>query len=303
MAGSKTHSSLAELWTLVARQHGVVSRAQLAALGLTRHAIDHRIATGRLHPVSRAIYAVGRPDLPREGAWTVAVLSCGPDSALSHESAAALWGIRSNEGPTVEVTVPPHVRRGRPGLKVHRRRLDPQETATRSGIPLTSVHRTLLDLAPRLGRDALEAAIDAADKHGLTNPDRLRAALDDYAGRPGVSALRTTLDRRTFVLTDSQLERRFLPIARRAGLPLPETGRRVNGFKVDFYWPDLGLVVETDGLRYHRTPAQQGRDRLRDQSHAAAGLTPLRFTHAQIHYEPDYVRSTLAAVAARLRRG
>ena len=89
------------------------------------------------------------------------------------------------------------------------------------------------------------------------------------------------------------------------GLPLPQTGSYVNGYKVDFYWPDLGLVVETDGLRYHRTPTQQARDRQRDQAHAAAGLTTLRFTHAQVRFEPEYVRKTLAAVvgvaASRVR--
>jgi very-short-patch-repair endonuclease len=115
--------------------------------------------------------------------------------------------------------------------------------------------------------------------------------------------LREVLDRRTFTLTDSELERRFLPIVRRTGLSLPRTGHHLNGFKVDFYWPDLGLVVETDGLRYHRTPAQQSRDRLRDQAHAAAGLTPLRFTHAQVRYEPRHVQATLEAVARRLRYG
>src|SRR5690242_3384511 len=88
----------------------------------------------------------------------------------------------------------------------------------------------------------------------------------------------------------------FLPIARQAGLPQPVTGRTLNGFKTDFHWPDLGLVVETDGLRYHRTPGQRARDRVRDQAHAAAGLTPLRFTHEQVRFDPDYVRATLAAV-------
>jgi very-short-patch-repair endonuclease len=95
------------------------------------------------------------------------------------------------------------------------------------------------------------------------------------------------------------LERRFLPIVRKAGLPLPQTRWRVNGFKVDFYWPELGLVVETDGLRYHRMPAAQARDRVRDQEHAAAGLTPLRFTRAQVRFEPERVEATLAAVASR----
>ena len=109
------------------------------------------------------------------------------------------------------------------------------------------------------------------------------------------------MDRLTFVLTESELERLFLPVARRAGLGLPTTRALVNGFKVDFYWPELGLVVETDGLRYHRTPAQQARDRIRDQTHSAAGLTPLRFTHAQVRFEAEYVEATVAKVARRLR--
>lgn len=112
--------------------------------------------------------------------------------------------------------------------------------------------------------------------------------------------MRAILDRHTFVLTDSELERRFLPLVRRVGLPLPHTGRYVNGWKVDFFWPDLGLVVETDGLTYHRTPAEQARDRLRDQTHSAAGLTPLRFTHWQVALEAQHVKATLGAVAARL---
>jgi very-short-patch-repair endonuclease len=115
--------------------------------------------------------------------------------------------------------------------------------------------------------------------------------------------MRELLDRRTFRLTDSELERRLLPIVRRVGLPPPETGAEVNGFRVDFYWPDLGLVVETDGLRYHRTPAQQARDRLRDQMHLAAGTTPLRFTHAQVRFEPEHAEGTLTSVAHRLRAG
>ena len=145
--------------------------------------------------------------------------------------------------------------------------------------------------------------MNEADKRDLVDPESLRAALDGLTGRRGVPALHTILDRRTFTLTDSELERRFLPIPARAGLAPPRTGQYVNGFKVDFYWPDLGLVVETDGLRYHRTPAQQARDRLRDQAHTAAGLTSLRFTHAQIRFEPGHVQRTLNLVARRLCRG
>jgi len=109
--------------------------------------------------------------------------------------------------------------------------------------------------------------------------------------------------RHILVLTDSELERLFLPIAAAAGLPAPMTGCLVNGYRVDFFWPDLSLVVETDGLRYHRTPVQQARDRERDQTHTAAGLTPLRFTHSQIRFDPDHVGRILNSVVARLARG
>lgn len=197
----------------------------------------------------------------------------------------------------------PRVDRCRPGIRVHRRaNLDPRDVGRHLGIPVTQPICTLVDLAARLPASQLEAAVNEADKRGLVDAETLRAALEELGGRRGVPALRRVLDRRTFTLTDSELERRFLPIARRAGLPQPLTGHRVNGFKVDFYWPELRLVVETDGLRYHRTPAEQARDRLRDQAHARAGLTPLRFTHAQVAYEANDVEATLTTVARRLAR-
>jgi very-short-patch-repair endonuclease len=159
---------------------------------------------------------------------------------------------------------------------------------------------TLINLAASLSANELAAAVNEADKLDLIDPEALRARLDRMPRRPGVGALRRLLDRTTLLLTDSELERRFIPIARRAGLPAPRTQVWLHGFRVDFYWPDLGLVVETDGLRFHRTPAQQARDRVRDQTHAAAGLTPLRFTRAQVRFEPNYVGGTLKAVARRL---
>jgi len=240
-----------------------------------------------------------------------AVLSCGADARLSHESAGELWGFRW-QGPGVageagradkaiiEVTVPAHVMRHREGIRVHRRKLPGPDRADREGIPITSPIRTLLDLATRHPRSRLEAAVNEADRLGLLDPETLRSALDERARWPGVAPLRALLDRSTCRLTDSELERRFLPLARRAGLPPPLTGCLVNGFKVDFFWPELGLTVETDGLRYHRTAAQQARDRLRDQTHTAAGLTPMRFTHAQVRDRPRWVVETLAAVARRL---
>jgi very-short-patch-repair endonuclease len=154
----------------------------------------------------------------------------------------------------------------------------------------------LIDLATVLKRGQLEKAISAADKLQLIDPEHLRREVEAHRGTAGVPTLRDMLDRHTFSLTDSELERRLLRLVRRAGLPLPLTQRRVNGYRVDFYWPELKLIVETDGLRYHRTPAQQSKDRIRDQVHVAAGFMVLRFTHAQVRYEPDHVLSTLRAV-------
>lgn len=291
------------VWGLARRQHGVIARAQLLELGVHPQAIKHRLANGRLHSLWRGVYGMGRPEVGRYGRWMAAVLTCGPEAVLSHETAAALWGIRRASLDLIEVSVPFPIDRRRPGIRVHRRaNLDPTDVGRLRGIPVTQPICTLVDLAVRLSANRLEAAVNEADKLDLVDPERLRSALDGLGGRRGVPALRKLLDRRTFTLTDSELERLFLPIARRAGLTQPVTGRRVNGFKVDFYWPDLGLVVETDGLRYHRTPVQQANDRIRDQAHARAGLTPLRFTHAQVAYEAHHVEATLKAVAQRLIR-
>jgi very-short-patch-repair endonuclease len=281
-------------WALVRRQHGVVSRRQLLGLGLTQKAIDHRLAVGRLHKLRAGVYAVGRPRLTQHGEWMAAVLSCAPNAALSHGDAGGLWQITPIRRGPVHVSVTgSHPRCGR-GILVHRRR---ELVATQhQGIPVTSPVHTLVDLAAYIERVELEAAVNEADKLDLVTPEELRAALDDIGRRPGLAALRELLDRQTFTLTDSELERRFLPIAREAGLPPPQTGRWLNGYKVDFYWPELGLVVETDGLRYHRTPTQQARDLRRDHAHTAAGLNRLRFTHADVRYERDYVRATLARV-------
>jgi hypothetical protein len=231
-----------------------------------------------------------------------AVLACGGGAVLSHSSAAALWRIGHEQHGLMEVSLPSLSRRRRPGIRIHRRpSLNPERDLTREyGIPVTTPIQTLIDMSLRLNRSGVERMINEADKYNLTHPPQLRAALEARAGDKGVARLRHILDRRTFRLTKEELERRFLPLAAKAGLPVPLTGQFVNEFEVDFYWPDLGLVVETDGLRYHRTPAEQARDRLRDQTHTAAGLTPLRFTHEQVRYEPEHVLAILAQTSSRL---
>jgi very-short-patch-repair endonuclease len=290
-------------WELAERQHWAISRAQLLALGLSADAIKHRLGDGRIHRWQwRGVYAVGRRDLSRQGRWMAALLACGPEAVLSHESAAALWGVIPYCPGPIDVSLPLRVVRRRPGIRAHRRmEVLGDHLGLRDRIPVTDIACTLVDLSARVRRRTLERAVNEADKRDLIDPEALRNALDSFGSHPGVRGLRELLDRRTFRLTDSELESRLLRIAERAGLGVPETGAWVNGFKVDFYWPALNLVVEADGLRYHRTPAQQERDRVRDQAHLAAGLTPLRFTHGQVRFEPVHVEMTLRDVARRER--
>ena len=225
------------VWELADRQHGVVAREQLLALGYRSDAIKHRLAIGKLHRVATGVYAVGRPRLTRMGRWMAAVMSCGPGAALSHASAAALWRIRPATT-LLEVSVPVARRPRRPGIVVHRCEGLAQDVTRHQGIPVTNPVRTLVDLAPRIDRSELEAAVNEADKLDLVSTEELRGALDAIPRRPGVAILRALLDRRTFRLTDSHLERLFLGIVDDAGLPMPQTGTRLNGFKVDFYWED-----------------------------------------------------------------
>ncbi len=283
------------VWDLAERQHGVVARRQLLELGLSRRGIEHRVVRGRLHRVASGVYAVGRPGLTWHGERMTAVLVCGPEAMLSHGSAAALWGI-GREWRMVEVSIRSASPRRHDGLRVRRRpTLADRDVVACEGIPVTGIVQTLVDLAAVHKRPAVERAVNEADRLELIDPPTLRRELEAHRCEPGVRPLREMLDRRTFRLTREELERRFLPLAAQVGLPMPLTKQWVNGFEVDFYWPELGFVVETDGLRYHRTPAEQARDRLRDQAHTAAGFVNLRFTHEQVRYQPSYVAATLTA--------
>jgi Protein of unknown function (DUF559) len=231
-----------------------------------------------------------------------AVLACGEEAMLSHRSAAALWGFGEEHPDYIEISVRRHCKVRRPGVRAHDRAgLWNRDLASRFGIPVTEPVRTLLDLATVTGPKTIERAINEADKLDVIDADSLREALEDRPGQPGIRVLRHLLDKHTFRLSDDELERLFRPLAAAAGLPVPLTKHMVNEFEVDFYWPDLGLVVETDGWRYHRTPSAQSRDALRFQTHVANGLTPLRFSHYQVKYERRHVRTVLEQTAASLR--
>jgi Transcriptional regulator, AbiEi antitoxin len=168
--------TLAEVLAVAARQHGVVTGAQLVARGLSRDGIEHRARRGRLFRVHRNVYAIGSPILTREGRWMAAVLACGAGAALRHESAAALWRIRDRERESIEVSVPPRVVRRHDGIRAHRRALTAVDLSRHRSIPVTAPACTLIDLAARLDEGELERAISEADKLGLTDPDRLLPA-------------------------------------------------------------------------------------------------------------------------------
>ena len=244
---------------------------------------------------------MGRPELTPYGRWMAAVLVCGDGAALSHRSAAQLWGIGREWEGRIDVSVARECRIRRPGLRCAGGRPYPSRLPRpQSRDPGHHPVQTLIDLATELKTMRLERAVNEADVLDLVDPETLRSALDGYVGMPGVKTLRTLLDRHTFRLSDSDLEILFRPLAMAAGFALPLSKYRLMGYEVDFWFPDHGLVVETDGLRYHRTPAQQARAVKRDQTHTAAGLRVLRFTHWQIAHEPNEVTAVLRTIRPHL---
>src|SRR4051794_11747160 len=252
MALIRDRSMSGAAWALAARQHGVVSGGQLRALGFTAEAIQHRIERGRLHPLWRGVFAVGRRDVSERGLWRAATLACGEGAVLSHESAAALWGIRPGGMTPIHVSVPGERARHH-GIRCHRRSPTPA-TTTLGSTPLGQPLFTLVDLAAHLDTEELTKALNEADRLNLVDHDELISIVESLPGRRGIRKLRILLA--GYSRTDSTLERRFLRIVERAALPRPATQAQLEGFRVDFFWPQFALVVETDGLTYHRTPAQ-----------------------------------------------
>lgn len=301
MATSTHRSRSAGVWALVRRQYGVVSKAQLLALGYTDAAIRHRLASGRLHRVYRGVYAVGRRELTMEGRWRAAALAAGEDAGLGAQSAAELWGYRPRLGGAIEIVVPARTARRIEGLMIHRSDVHAERLTEHRGIPVVDVPSSFVQIAARLSRGEIERAVNEADRLELIHPDALRRSLEELRGKPGVRPLREALDCRTFAMSRSELERAFRGIARDLGLPKPETCVMHNGYEVDFLWRDLGLVLETDSLRHHRTAAQQTRDRERDQAHLASGDQPVRFTHAQVFYERPRVERALHAIVRTIQ--
>jgi very-short-patch-repair endonuclease len=249
------------------------------------------------------IYAVGWPALSQKRRWMAAVLAGGEGAALSHRSAAGLWEIGAGKEGSIEVSVRRCCELRRAGILFRGRpAMAPEDIVVRDDIPVTSPVRTLVDLATELDPLSLERAVNDCDKRDLVDPEALREQLVRFGGEPGIRSLRNLLDKLFFRLSDSDLEIYFRRIVRAAELPMPLSKQRVNRFEVDFFWPQFGLVVETDGLRYHRTPSAQAKDARRDRAHVMAGMTPLRFTHYEVRYAQHGVRIALSRTMSMLQQ-
>jgi very-short-patch-repair endonuclease len=256
---------------IAAPQHGVVARSQLLRAGLSRRAVDHMVAVGRLVPLHRGVYAVGhRPVGPRSREMAV-VLLAGKRGALSVHSAAGLWAMtRPWHGPVHAVG--PKSRRG-DGWVIHRTRHLPSSDVTRQfGIPVTTPLRTLLDLSPLLSLDSLDAALAKALVRRLVKLDDLRPR--------ATGQLRLLLS--TAAPTRSKLERDLRRLLREYGLPQPISNGIVEGYEVDLHWPDERLVAELDGYEFHAHRRAFETDRERDIVLQAAGWRTVRVTDHQL---------------------
>lgn len=298
-----------EIAALAERQHGLVTREQLLALGLRRKAIDYRVSCGRLHVVQRGVYAVGHRLLSREGRWMAAVLAAGPGAVLSHTSAAALWRIRSSSGRRVDVTVP-RVLRSRSAVRFHHASLPDDEVSRVRGMAVTTPPRTLLDLAGVVSRHELERAFREAAYLRLTDP---RSVADLVARRPdgrGRAATRAILaDRRIgATVTRSELEERFLSLVDTFDLPRPHVNALLDlpgaqRIEVDCLWRHQSLVVELDGHASHATSRGFERDRARDRALQAIGWRVIRITWRQLHEDSGAVVRDLRALLSTTAGG
>lgn len=297
----------AAIAALAGRQHGVVSRRQLAACGIAPRATDRRIAAGRLHVVHRGVYAVGHECLPRLGRVMAAVLAAGLGAVVSHRTAADLWRVAPTAQAAVEVTVP---RRGprREGLRAYHAMLPPSDITMLDAIPVTTPARTLLDLAAVVDRRRVERALERAESERLFDLHAIHAVLERNAGRRGAGRLRAALGGMLAgaEATASELERRFLALVRDAGLPAPIVNGDRNvasaDIQPDICWPAAGLMVELDSRRHHHTVAAFERDRARDRASVAAGWRVVRITWRQLHGEPAAVAADLQAALAADRQ-
>jgi very-short-patch-repair endonuclease len=274
---------------LAERQHGVVAWRQLVALGLEEGLIKSRVKDGQLVLLHRGVFAVGHRRVGLYGEWMAAVLASGPRAVLSFGTASQLWGIRGSRRP-IEVTRVSGHRRPH-GVRLHQTRSLPGEHVTReSGIPVTTLERTLLDTASRLDERQLEHDLVAADRSRRLRWPRLWKVLTEHGrGRKGAQRLKriaTRVDPR-FADAISTLEVDFLILCREEGLKMPQVNVLVEGKRVDFYWPKERLIVEADSYGYHADRPSFELDHQSTVDLEVAGYRVHRTTYKMLESNPS----------------
>jgi hypothetical protein len=289
-----------EIANIAERQHGVISHRQLDALGVGRGSIHRRLQKRRLLRVRPGVYAVGHARLTIRGRWMAAVLSYGEDAFLAHGDAGAHWDLIPVKGSQIHVTVPRRGVRRQRGIVVHETlHLPPAERAVRDNIPVTSVARTLLDLAES-DPDRLPRAWDTAARRRLLDLRAVEAACENGRGRRGLKKLVPLLEDRTRVIPDTrrELEARFVDLCRTFDLPPPSCNVLVEGYLVDAVWPAQRLVVELDSWEFHHDRGAFERDRERDASLQAAGYRVVRITWRRLTEHPADVAQLIRRLLA-----
>jgi hypothetical protein len=276
---------------LAERQYGVTTRSQLIALGFGAGAIERRVRDGRLHRLHRGVYAIGRRDVVQRGHWLAAVLACGDGALLSHSSAAALWGLMRPRGPA-HVTARGHP--GRPGIRLHRAQVHPDERTECDRIPVTSVARTLFDLAEVVDLPRLETLWEEADRLKLLRLREVERICERGFGRRALKPIHRLLVQTVAVTrTRSPLEDRFQRFCRFYELPPHSTNVGVLGKEVDVLWPGPRLIVELDSWEFHRHRAAFQRDRARDTRLLVAGYRTIRVTHDRLDKEASILATEI----------
>jgi hypothetical protein len=287
--------------TLAARQHDVLARIQLLAAGLTAREIERRIASGHLHVIFRGVYAVGTPNVSQEGRWIAAVLAVGGDAALSHRSAAALWRLAPVPDAPIELILAGGSRSRRHGLITHRSTcLSPADLTIHRGIAVTSVPRTLVDLATRVSERKLKEALYKAASLKLFDRSALSHCLNAAGNRRGSGVLRSLLAERPLPLAEANpgLERGFLRFCQTRGLPIPEVNAPLGDFTVDCLWRAERLVVELDSWEFHRDRDSFEADRRRDAWLQASGHRIVRVTDRRMRRAGDELEGQLRGLLA-----
>jgi very-short-patch-repair endonuclease len=272
------------------RQEGVVHRDQLLEVGMTRHVITRMRRRGELHRVFGCVYAVGHRNLSLTGRLTAALLHAGPHAALAYWTALHWWGLL--EVPRSEIHVVTSTRaRPAEGLVVHHRH--EVHRAVHRNLAVTPVARTIRDVSPQLTVGWLRKIIAEAEYRRILDLPALEAEVG--RGRAGTKKVQTALKlhQPRLAKTHSELERAFLRLLERHGLPMPQVNHLESRMRVDMVWPDRKVAVELDGHDGHRTPAQLNRDHRRDLELRARGYTVLRYTYDQVMRSSELVIADL----------